>query len=113
MSLSVTRHAVDRYVERVKPALGDEQARRELEALLELAVRCGRPSWWEGPRRSGDVYVLLAPGVVGAVKGLLLTTVVAEPVRQGGRRRAGRQRRRELHRWKESQSPLDWKRKAA
>lgn len=42
MKLGITNHAVERYVERVKPALGLDAARRELLALLDAAPRLPR-----------------------------------------------------------------------
>jgi len=100
MRLAVSSHAVDRYIERVKPHLGRSQARTELEALVALVKPCERPTWWAEPRKQGDLYLALGPGVVGAAKGRLLTTVLAAPRATGGQRTAERKRRRELRRWK-------------
>lgn len=42
----VTDHAIDRYVERVKPGYSDEQARDEILRLLwECQATEGRPEW--------------------------------------------------------------------
>lgn len=103
MRLGVSNHAVERYVERVKPQLGEAQAREELEALVALAEPCARPWWVKAPIRRGDAYLRLAPDVIAAVKGRrLVATILRAPERAGGERRAARKRRRELHRWKEN-----------
>lgn len=45
--LHLTRHAVERYCERVKPGLGPLAARRELWALIQLADEPAEqpPAW--------------------------------------------------------------------
>jgi hypothetical protein len=79
MTLGVSNHAVERYVERVKPHLGEKQAREELEALSRLGERTGKPYWFLGYTRA-DFYLQIGPEAVAAVKDACLTTVVTPEI---------------------------------
>lgn len=67
MKVTLTRHAVDRYRDRVKPGLGRAVARRELEALIGLAGdSVARPPWplpeaYE--HEAGVAWLLIADGI--------------------------------------------------
>lgn len=98
MRLFPTDHAVERYVERFKPQLGFDQAKRELQALIDLAEPCAKPSWFMG-RKEADRYLRLTPEVVAASVGRVVTTVVAKPAPSGGQRTAVRRRRIARKRW--------------
>jgi len=93
-----TDHAVERYVERFKPQLGFDQARRELQALIDLAEPCRKPHWFKG-RTEADRYLQLTPDVVAASIGRVVTTVVSRPSTGGGERTAARRRRTVRRRW--------------
>lgn len=60
----LTDHAVDRYIERVKPMLSVAQAREELRRMLPMATidRAG-PDWCSDPGHA-DSFVLLSDGIV-------------------------------------------------
>lgn len=75
--IGLSNHAIERYQERQKPALGLELARRELLALLELAPPIDRPEWFHGDE-TADQWLELAPGCVAAVLGSTVVTVVCE-----------------------------------
>jgi hypothetical protein len=49
-AIALTRHTVERFNQRVKPALNPAQAERELRQLIRLhgRVRDGMPDWAEG-----------------------------------------------------------------
>jgi hypothetical protein len=66
MRFIVTDHALDRFVERVRPSLGREQASDELWRLLERARVVGHPPGWYVPGGDADAdrYVLLTPEIV-------------------------------------------------
>lgn len=93
MKVTVTKHAVTRYCERVKPQLGERQARLELEALLEFAEEVERPPWLRDTRES-ERWLLLMPHVVAAVQGGLVTTVMTTEMVEAPLRK----RQRELER---------------
>jgi hypothetical protein len=114
VKLYPTDHAVERYVERFKPQLGFDLAKRELQALIDLAEPCAKPRWFKG-HREADRYLQLTPEVVAASIGRVVTTVVAQPPLVGGRRRTRRLNRRARHRWKEDHARTlpHLKRKAA
>jgi hypothetical protein len=79
MILGVSNHAVERYVERVKPHLGKRQARQELQALANLGERVGKPSWFLGYGRA-DYYLQIGPEAVAAVRDCCITTVVTPEI---------------------------------
>jgi hypothetical protein len=98
MRLGVSNHAVERYVERVKPQLGEAQAREELEALSELCEQTQKPRWFLGESES-DYYLKIGPEAVAAVRDRCITTVVTpEIVRQHHRQAVNRYKARLRHR---------------
>lgn len=99
----VSGHAVERYVERAKPHLGREQARLELEALVELGEAVERPEWLLGDEFGEHVFLEVAPDVVAIVQRERVATVIAKPVDELERRRknvakANRRRAKRLRR---------------
>lgn len=93
MKLHVSKHAVHRYIERVKPQLGEELALREMRALLELAKVVERPAWITSTE-AVDRWLLVAPDCVAAVRNDTVTTVIT-PERIEARRR---KKQREIER---------------
>jgi len=63
---AITEHATERYVQRIKPALTEDQAQTELRRLLDMA---GEPSEcepaWAKPYfvQEADAWVEIAPGI--------------------------------------------------
>ncbi len=67
MIVHVTNHAVERYVERVRPGLDVVQARSELRTLLQaMGVQCDRPDWLPVDTRTDRVYIALGDDIVAA-----------------------------------------------
>jgi hypothetical protein len=106
MRLRITKHAVDRYVERAKPHLGHRHARWEIEALLEFAEEVERPSWYLGyGGGEPDSYLLIAPDCAAIVIGDAIVSVITreaadEPARR--RKREMERKRRTRDRTKRS-----------
>lgn len=96
----VTDHAVERYIERVKPHLSDAEAREELKRLLPLAeVDRHGPPWCSDPGRA-DSFALLSDGIVfpllhGRVMSCLTRSEVGAELRivKAKERREQRERR--------------------
>jgi hypothetical protein len=93
MAPPISVHAVQRYRERVKPALDPAQCKAELEALLAMAEESERPDWAGGEARPGARYRLLADGIVAALVGGRVATVMT-------RGSMGEAMRRERNRYK-------------
>ncbi len=81
--VGVTRHAVERYQERVRPDLTFVQARAELVGMVGTAPAIEPPPWAGIPR----LCLELAPGVVacceyaeGRRSRFSLKTVLVDPV---------------------------------
>lgn len=124
-----THHALDRYIERVKPLLDREGARTELRRLVELApAPTGKPPRWAPralDRRNSSRFIAITDGICLA---LVETTSYGEPsllavtvlFRTGmankdraKRRAAGRNRRRHQRRVREAEKGARNRRKAA
>lgn len=97
MSLFVTTHAVARYIQRAKPQLGEEQARRELEALIQFATPVERPEFTRGCE-TADSWIELAPEVVGVVRGRTITTILTPDLGEAAQRERRRKNRLKQHR---------------
>lgn len=97
MNLLVTSHAVTRYIERAKPQLGRELARRELEALIQFAPAVNRPEFVRGSERA-DGWLELAPEVIGVIRGGSLATVLTPDLGAAQQRERERKNRRRRHR---------------
>jgi hypothetical protein len=54
MNWLATRHAIERYVERVKPAVDDRHARMEIEALARTVEAVDQPPSWAISTRPDD-----------------------------------------------------------
>lgn len=101
--MRLTRHAIRRYQERVKPALDLEQAEAELRRLLPLMDRKRVPPSWIDPERlvrDADVWLILGgeialPMYSGQITTCLTRTEPSEHARerQGDGRRARRAER--------------------
>lgn len=97
--MNVTRHACEKYVERVKPYLTVKQARAELERLLDAGTVCGQPCWHKAVREDvlPDFYVELADGIACPIRhGVVMTVLTRAGMTEGARahrNRAKRQRR--------------------
>lgn len=80
VNLQVTSHAVQRYMERVKPALGFDTAKGELDALVAMAGEPhGKPDWHFLPEYTSEAaehYFTLSDGIAAAVKGGAVVTVL-------------------------------------
>jgi hypothetical protein len=97
VKLGPTNHAVERYIERVKPALSAVVARQELEALIEMSLPSSPtpPAWLSAFEPDTEAFLELSDGIAGAVKGNTVTTILvratdAPVVRQLKRRRKKR-----------------------
>lgn len=117
----LTEHAIERYHERVKPALAPEQARREAITLARRAEPTrDRPRWWY--QRQGDdvleawAYVTegIAFGLVKRDNGWVALTCctaggMSDVVREARRRRKriAKARRRD-QRWAGRKAPEQW-----
>ncbi len=66
MNVSLTDHAVERYIERVRPGLGYPAAKADLLRLIEQhGVMVDRPDWYSpGRTTQADRFVQVAPGVL-------------------------------------------------
>lgn len=103
-SLYVSRHAVERYVERVKPCLTFDQARIELEALAQMDAELSPapPGWKNGGVEYPDTaYSEPCPGIALALRDGLVVTVLTRAensveVRES--KRAERRRRKRAKR---------------
>lgn len=99
MRLGLTNHAVERYVERVKPTFDFSEARRELQRLCDLAGEPSRerPDWHflpEHATEAAEFYLTLSDGICAAVKGTDVVTVLT----RGGSSPAHRANKRERKR---------------
>ena len=61
IEIRISDHCVDRYIERVKPALSIEQAEADLERLVGLAGIAAEPPAWHEERSllESDGYVVI------------------------------------------------------
>jgi hypothetical protein len=75
--IRLTNHAVDRYIERVKPALDRDAARSELQALVRAA---GEPSSeqpeWHAREVPCSLYLEISDGIVATVQEQAVTSVI-------------------------------------
>ena len=93
----ICHHAIDRYIERVKPAYTPQHAHWELVQLLPQAVRVDGPLGWGSlteEEHERDCYLVLADSIAFPVFGGVVITTVSRG--QFTKARAERdQRRRE------------------
>ncbi len=63
--MTVTDHAVRRYIERVKPTMSLKAARAEVERLLLTAETTTVAPVWAGREEKGDArtFAIIAPGI--------------------------------------------------
>ena len=113
MEIELTRHCVDRFHERFRPALDLIRARRELELLMAFAEVADEPPEWVAAkmRQRADAYLIIGEDLVVPVarlgpcgETLIAKTCldrggISEPARRrrnerGRARRAGRRSRR-------------------
>ena len=100
--VTVSRHAIERYIERVKPAFSYGHALYELARLLPQAeVHRGVPCWLgENPAEDTDFYLVLCDSVAFPVRGSLATTCIARgtfgPVQRAVRSQHNKWRRRHV-----------------
>lgn len=86
------RHAIERFNERVRPALTFKAAKRELERLLEFAEPASKCPWTDAMHADG--YLLLSDGVALVVRQARNGLVVAETcITAGGSSEEIRERR--------------------
>lgn len=110
-----TDHAVQRYQERVKPALDAAACKAELEALLAVAPEVERPAWCSVDANAGhpaDRYLELADGILAAAAGGICVTVMVrsglgERERANRNRRKARERRRKRRRQRPGRPYVD------
>jgi len=74
----ITRHAAERYIERVKPGLTIDQATRELRALVLIDEPHPEPPDWKADeiREEGELFMEPCDGIAFAVRGRSLMTVL-------------------------------------
>lgn len=79
----VSDHAVERYIERVKPALGEEHAKREITALALMGRPADQPPAWARnlAHYHDQRYLIVTDDIVFPVKsGRVLTTCLVRSV---------------------------------
>jgi hypothetical protein len=89
----LTTHAIDRFRERVRPALAWEQAEHEFRAVLSLAEETPHPPAWLAGRELqrasmylvlGDLVMPLTRSAITPGRWLVTTCLTrAEPVKSG------------------------------
>lgn len=114
MNLSVTAHAADRYVERVKSHLSRREATRELLRLADAGSwEQERPEWLKPSEARADAYLLIADGIAlplfqtGPDRYAVTTVLIRAGQSDGSRkyRNRLRKRRRQRVRSRGSKSP--------
>lgn len=108
MRIVLSKHAVQRYVDRVRPGLDTGRAAAELETLLRVGEFVERPPAWAADARVTQTtvgWVLLTDGVAMPVEQKLGHMLAMTVVTRGGmtperraRRNAKAKRRREIRR---------------
>lgn len=76
--IRVTDHAIERYVDRVKPCLTIDQAREEVRRLFETVVGFSKaPPYWHAQGRERtpfELYAMVGDGIAFGIKdGLAIT----------------------------------------
>jgi hypothetical protein len=68
--IKLTRHAIDRFNERVRPTLEPDQAENELHRLLALGQRVEHLDWYfcDDPSEMPDYFLELSDGIALAIK---------------------------------------------
>lgn len=74
MSVSLSEHAVERYQERVKPALSREQAMADVVRVLALADRRGAAPAWVTSERDAHEWRVLADDIAFPVRDGVVVT---------------------------------------
>lgn len=98
MKASISAHAVQQYIARVKPAIDAGQAKREMELLLNGASCSTEPPAWTRPssEHAGSRYVIVSPGVAFAIgREGFVTTVLARGCTSTKTRESRNRRKRE------------------
>jgi hypothetical protein len=111
----LTKHAIKRYQERVKPALMLEQAESELRRLTDYSLDAGMPITTSPPfelttgnvsDETQDAFLMISDGVCLALRGgkvrtggWLATTLFTRGGKSEGRRKHDK-RERKARRWK-------------
>lgn len=111
----MTEHAIDRYIERVRPGLEDRgTAKLELQALIGMAGHGQAPEWLpDYYRKPGQAYSEISPGIVASLlpeRGVLVVTTImaraswSDNERRGRRekKRKAKQRERDFKEWQRS-----------
>ena len=93
MTAQISRHAVERYTQRVKPALDPEAAEAEMEALLAAAGEPTKtpPSWCHPDPAYANVdvtYVVVSDGIAFALRGRYVATVLVRGEMSAERRQS-------------------------
>ena len=89
----ISRHAIDRYVERVDPCVSQAEARFALERIVRLGKARSVPRQWM--RRNGVspqlgvtfIYWAERPGICVVVRGAVVLTVLTRSRRRSRARR--------------------------
>lgn len=97
-----SKHAVQRYQERVKPALPIHRAKLELEAFVEQARELTEAPPWHLNPEPGSRHFEIADGICAVVRNEVVTTVVirgshAEDIEDRKRQYKRKQRARRAH----------------
>jgi hypothetical protein len=75
--IQVSQHAVDRFVERVRPALDVGEARHELERLIDQCGQIGdRPDWQDHRADLCERWLWIGPDICLPVQRDLAITVL-------------------------------------
>jgi hypothetical protein len=94
--LKVSRHAIERYQERVKPGLSYDRAKVELEVLARSGKPGPEPPTWKLPSliENDRTYLEPSDGICLVVKAGLVTTVAIRAEQAPEFARAKREQRR-------------------
>ena len=73
--LRITLHALERYIERVRPGFTRREAHKDLKALLAVAAPSGRPEWCRGDIPT-DTWLVVADSIAFPIHGGAVVTVM-------------------------------------
>lgn len=80
---SISEHAIDRWIERVRPGSDRRQAVRDILAMLPLAEEISAPEWMLGECDQGDRYFSIAGAVLVIASSNTVVTVMTRWVAGG------------------------------
>jgi hypothetical protein len=89
VELEISDHAVERYLQRVRPTLTFEQAEEDLARQLEAHGRWGQPDWLSPAELGNDEWLMVGDSIGFAVRGrFVVSCFVRATLNPRGRRLA-------------------------